>query len=56
MKHQSSRKNLSIYRHYQRPYPNAAEPQYFLRKAAELVLTIVTGTGLAAVFTWMLVL
>ena len=37
-------------------YPNAAEPQYFLRKAAELVLTIVTGTGLAAVFTWMLIL
>jgi hypothetical protein len=37
-------------------YPNAAEPQYFLRKAAELVLTIVTGTGLAAVFTWMIVL
>jgi hypothetical protein len=37
-------------------YPNAAEPQYYLHKAAELVLTIVTGTGLAAVFAWMIVL
>jgi hypothetical protein len=37
-------------------YPNAAEPQYYLHKAVELVLTIVTGTGLAAVFAWMIIL
>ena len=32
MKHNETNKNLYIYRHYRRPYPNAADPSYFIDK------------------------
>ena len=37
-------------------YPNAAAPGYRLHKLAELMLTIVTGTGLATVVALLLVM
>lgn len=39
------KQNLYIYRHYRRPYPNAADPSYFLNKLVDGVLAIVTGMG-----------
>lgn len=37
--------NLSIYRHYRRPYPNAADPTYFIDKLVDGMLAVVTGMG-----------
>ena len=37
-------------------YPNSAESRYYLNKAAQLVLTFVTGTGLVTVVTFLLIL
>ena len=34
--------NLYIYR---RPYPNAAEPSYYLNKAVDVMLAVATGMG-----------
>ena len=41
----TKKKNLSIYRHYRRPYPNAAEPGYFIDKLVDGMLAVVTGMG-----------
>lgn len=38
-------KNLYIYRHYRRPYPNAADPSYFIDKLVDGMLAVVTGMG-----------
>ena len=53
MKHQACRKNLSIYRHYRRPYPNAAEPGYFLDKLVDGMLALVTGMGSVTFFLFL---
>lgn len=46
MKHTRKKKSdLRIYRHYRRPYPNAADPSYFLNKLVDGVLALVTGMG-----------
>lgn len=46
MKHiQTKKSDLHIYRHYRRPYPNAADPSYFLNKLVDGVLALVTGMG-----------
>ena len=54
MKHQTCRKNLTIYRHYRRPYPNAAEPGYFLDKLVDGMLALVTGMGSITFFLFLL--
>lgn len=41
-KHKNSKPNLYVYR---RPYPNAAEPSYFLTKLVDAMLAVVTGMG-----------
>lgn len=43
-------KNLYIYRHYERPYPNAADPAYFLDKLVDGLLSIVTCMGTITIF------
>ena len=46
MKHNDTKKkNLYIYRHYRRPYPNAADPSYFIDKLVDGMLAVVTGLG-----------
>ncbi|MBO5129386.1 MAG: hypothetical protein J6B95_03455 [Oscillospiraceae bacterium] len=37
-----SKSHLHIYR---RPYPNAADPHYYIDKAVDTVLAVVTGLG-----------
>ncbi len=56
MKHNESRKNLNIYRHYRRPYPNAAEPTYFLNKLVDGMLAVVTGMGSVTFFLFLVTL
>ena len=41
-KHKNRRSNLYVYR---RPYPNAADPSYFLNKLGDAMLAVVTGMG-----------
>ena len=43
MKHNETNKNLYIYRHYRRPYPNAADPSYFINKLVDGILALVTS-------------
>ena len=40
--HRKSYPHLHVYR---RPYPNAAEPRYYIDKAIDAVLAVVTGLG-----------
>ena len=40
----------SAYRHYQRPYPNAADPQYFLHKVLDGLIAFASGMGSITVF------
>lgn len=35
----------SAYRHYRRPYPNAADPWYFIDRLVDGALAVVTGMG-----------
>lgn len=53
MKHHKNTKNLSIYRHYRRPYPNAAEPGYFLDKLVDGMLALVSGMGSITFFLFL---
>ena len=53
MKHQESKKNLNIYRHYRRPYPNAADPNYFIDKLVDGMLALVTGMGSITFFLFL---
>lgn len=53
MKRNSSKKNLSIYRHYRRPYPNAADPTYFIDKLVDGMLALVTGMGSITFFLFL---
>lgn len=38
------------YRHYRRPYPNAADPQYYLNKVVDGLLSVATCMGCVTVF------
>lgn len=49
-KYQKNRKNLYVYRHYRRPYPNAAEPSYFLDKLVDGILSVVSSLGVITFF------
>ena len=41
-KTKNRRSNLYIYR---RPYPNAAEPSYYVNKVIDVMLAVATGMG-----------
>ena len=34
-----------VYPHYEKPFPNAAEPQYFLDKLIDGILAVATSFG-----------
>lgn len=40
----------SAYRHYRRPYPNAADPEYFLHKVLDGILAVTSGMGCLTIF------
>ena len=41
------------YRHYRRPYPNAADPRYFINKVVDGLLAIVSCMGCVTVFLFL---
>ncbi len=41
---------------YQPMYPNAAEPEYFARKALEILTAVVSGLGATAIMVFMVIL
>lgn len=41
-KHRNRSANLRVYR---RPYPNAADPSYFVNRIIDAMLAVVTGMG-----------
>ena len=45
-------RNLS----YQPAYPNAADTNYFARKASEILTAIVSGMGIATLTTFLLII
>lgn len=49
-KHTVKKDNLYIYRHYRRPYPNAADPNYFINKLVDGILSVATCMGSITVF------
>ena len=49
--HKSTKnQNLYIYRHYRRPYPNAADPSYFIDKLVDGILSVATCLGSITIF------
>ena len=45
-----------VYPHYERPYPNAADPPYFVNKLVDGLLSIATGLGATTVFVLLVLL
>ena len=44
----------SAYVHYRKPYPNAAEPSYFLDKVLNGILAMATVMGTVTIFFFLL--
>jgi hypothetical protein len=49
-KHSIRNTNHGVYRYYRRPYPNAAEPGYFIDKLVDGILAVVTAMGCITFF------
>lgn len=52
----SSKKKMNhanIYRHYRRPYPNAADPNYFIDKLVDGIVSVITGLGCITFFFYL---
>lgn len=47
-------RNTSAYTYYQKPYPNAAEPRYFMDKLIDGMLTLATVMGSLTIFFFLL--
>lgn len=46
----------TAYRHYRRPYPNAAEPQYYLDRLVDSALAVATGMGCITILFFLVTL
>ena len=55
-KHPAKKENLYIYRHYRRPFPNAADPGYFIDRLVDGILSVVTCMGTITVFFFLVTL
>ena len=55
-KHQKTAEINRIYRYYRRPFPNAADPGYFLEKVANGLLSLATCMGSITVFFFLVML
>lgn len=49
-KHKNAKSSLYVYR---RPYPNAADPSYFLNKLVDSMLAVVTGMGTISIMLFL---
>ena len=47
-------RNTSAYTYYQKPYPNAVEPTYFLDKLINGMLALATVMGSVTIFFFLL--
>lgn len=56
MKRNRKNQKLNIYHHYKLPYPNAAEPSYFIDKLVDGMLAIVAGMGSITFFLFLVTL
>ena len=58
MKKQSRKySHLSIvYPHYEKPFPNSAEPQYYLDKLIDAALAVATGMGAMTIMFFLVIL
>lgn len=45
-----------VYPNYRRPYPNAADPQYFIDKLVDGVLAVATGMGTLTIVFFLITL
>lgn len=44
---------LYIYRHYRKPYPNAADPAYFTDKLVDGIVSVITALGSITFFLFL---
>ena len=56
MKEQKHSRHLSVYTPRQPMYPNAADSQYFARKALDIVTAIVSGLGFVSAMLFLVTL
>lgn len=56
MKHTKNTQSICMYRHYRKPYPNAAEPGYFMDKLVDGFLSLATCMGSITVFFLLVIL
>ena len=47
-------RNTRPYPHYRKPYPNAADPNYFLDKVIDGMLALATVMGTVTIFFFLL--
>ena len=47
-------RNSSAYTYYQKPYPNAVEPHYFMDKLIDGMLALATVMGSVTIFFFLL--
>ena len=47
-------RNSSAYTYYQKPYPNAVEPHYFMDKLIDGILALATVMGSVTIFFFLL--
>lgn len=52
----NKRNELYIYRNYKKPYPNAAEPTYFIDKLVDGLLSVATCMGSITIFFFLVTL
>jgi hypothetical protein len=45
-----------VYPHYERPYPNAADPQYFIDKLVDGALAVATSMGTLTIIFFLITL
>lgn len=45
-----------VYPNYEPPYPNAADPQYFIDKLVDGALAVATGMGTLTIFFFLILL
>lgn len=56
MKSNKKNNRNNIYRHYRRPYPNAADPSYFVDKLVDGIVSVITGLGCICFFFFLVIL
>lgn len=53
MKRHNKHPYLTLYKPHQPPYPNAADNQYFVPKALDMITAIVSGVGFVSAMVFL---